>query len=103
VHVNDEDDDKQLCVSHTPSMLPDECRRVGTMIRSEHLSLEQLLMTTIEVRTRTKLKELSYGIQRFIEGKCRWMLLSLDKLNVHTTSNVGGFFVVPKVLVYPAL
>ncbi|XP_052810781.1 mediator of RNA polymerase II transcription subunit 14-like isoform X2 [Mya arenaria] len=70
VHVNEEDDDKQLCVSHTPAMLPDECRRVGTNIHSEHLSLERLLMTTVEVRTRTKLKDLAYSIQRFIEGKC---------------------------------
>ncbi|XP_052229673.1 mediator of RNA polymerase II transcription subunit 14-like [Dreissena polymorpha] len=70
VHVNEEDDDKQLCVSHVPAMLPEECRRVGVTIRSDHLSIEQLLMQTIEVRTFTKLKELSYSIQRFVEGKC---------------------------------
>lgn len=56
VHVNDEDDAKQLCVSHVPSMLPDECRRIGLTIQSEHLSIEKLLMQTIEVRTRAKLK-----------------------------------------------
>ncbi|XP_060590641.1 mediator of RNA polymerase II transcription subunit 14-like isoform X2 [Ruditapes philippinarum] len=70
VHVNEEDDAKQLCVSHVPSMLPDECRRIGLTIQSEHLSIEKLLMQTIEVRTRSKLKDLSYSIQRFIEGKC---------------------------------
>ncbi|KAH3826517.1 hypothetical protein DPMN_128423 [Dreissena polymorpha] len=52
-------------------MLPEECRRVGVTIRSDHLSIEQLLMQTIEVRTFTKLKELSYSIQRFVEGKCK--------------------------------
>jgi hypothetical protein len=56
VHVNEEDDAKQLCVSHVPSMLPDECRRIGLTIQSEHLSIEKLLMQTIEVRTRSKLK-----------------------------------------------
>ena len=56
VHVNEEDDGKELSVSHMPSMLPDECRRVGLTIHSEHLSMEKLLMQTIEVRTRAKLK-----------------------------------------------
>ncbi|KAL4233347.1 Mediator of RNA polymerase II transcription subunit 14 [Mactra antiquata] len=70
VHVNDEDDAKQLCVSHVPSMLPDECRKIGLTIHSEHISIEKLLMQTIEVRTRAKLKDLSFGIQRYIEGKC---------------------------------
>ena len=56
VHLNEEDDGKQLCVSHTPAMQPDECRCVGLTIHSEHLSIETLLMQTIEVRTRAKLK-----------------------------------------------
>lgn len=56
VHVNEEDDGKQLCVSHVPAMLPEDCRRVGLTIQSEHLSIEKLIMQTIEVRTRGKLK-----------------------------------------------
>lgn len=64
--MNEEDDAKKLCVSHVPSMLPDECRRIGLTIQSEHLSIEKLLMQTIEVRTRAKLKvQLNYLLYDF--------------------------------------
>ncbi|KAL5011139.1 hypothetical protein ScPMuIL_013444 [Solemya velum] len=70
VHVSDQDGAKPLQITHTPPMLPLESRKVGLAIRSDHLSIERLLMQTIEVRTHLKLKELEREIQRFIEGKC---------------------------------
>ncbi|KAL3884058.1 hypothetical protein ACJMK2_030281 [Sinanodonta woodiana] len=70
VHVSDEDDGNPLQISHTPTMSPEENRKVGLAIQSEHLSIENLLMQTIEVRTYAKLKELAKDLQRFVDGKC---------------------------------
>ena len=56
VEVSEEDDSKPLQVSHTPAMTAEESRKVGLAIRSDHLSIEKLLMQTIEVRTHSKLE-----------------------------------------------
>ncbi|CAL1548016.1 unnamed protein product [Lymnaea stagnalis] len=70
VHVSEEDEGKPLQISHTPPMTPIESRKVGLAIKSDHLSIEKLLMQTIEVRTHSKLKELAREMQRVIDGKC---------------------------------
>ncbi|KAK3096722.1 hypothetical protein FSP39_002661 [Pinctada imbricata] len=56
VHVADDDDSKPLQISHQPSMSVEESNRVGSAIKSNHLSIERLLMQTIEVRCHAKLK-----------------------------------------------
>ena len=33
IHVNEEDDGKPLCITHTPPMSADECRKVGLTIQ----------------------------------------------------------------------
>ncbi|GFO03550.1 mediator of RNA polymerase ii transcription subunit 14 [Plakobranchus ocellatus] len=70
VHVCEEDDGKPLQISHQPPMTAAECRKVGLAIKSDHLSIEKLLMQTIEVRTHSKLKELARELQRLVDGKC---------------------------------
>ena len=37
----------------------------------------KLLMLTIEVRTHVKLKELGMSMQRYVDGKCKYELLSV--------------------------
>ena len=56
VHVAEDDDGKPLQISHFPSMSGEESSRVGLAIRSNHLSMERLLIQTIEVRGLAKLK-----------------------------------------------
>ncbi|XP_005108274.1 mediator of RNA polymerase II transcription subunit 14 [Aplysia californica] len=70
VHVCEEDEGKPLQISHQPPMSPLESRKVGLAIKSDHLSIEKLLMQTIEVRTHSKLKELAREIQKMVDGKC---------------------------------
>ncbi|KAK7108033.1 mediator of RNA polymerase II transcription subunit 14-like isoform X2 [Littorina saxatilis] len=70
VQVCEEDDGKPLQVAHIPAMSPEESRKVGLAIRSDHLSIEKLLMETIEVRTHSKLKELSKEFQRLVDETC---------------------------------
>ncbi|XP_041355183.1 mediator of RNA polymerase II transcription subunit 14-like isoform X2 [Gigantopelta aegis] len=70
VHVCEEDDGKPLQISHTPSMSPDDSRKVGLAIKSDHLSIEKLLMQTIEVRTQIKLKDLAKDMQKYANEKC---------------------------------
>ncbi|GFR84683.1 mediator of RNA polymerase II transcription subunit 14 [Elysia marginata] len=70
VHVCEEDEGKPLQISHQPEMSASECRKVGLAIKSDHLSIEKLLMQTIEVRTHSKLKELARELQRLVDGKC---------------------------------
>ncbi|BFZ09810.1 hypothetical protein BsWGS_12849 [Bradybaena similaris] len=70
VHVCEEDEGKPLQISHQPPMTPMESRKVGLAIKSDHLSIEKLLMQTIEVRTHSKLKELAREMQRMVDGKC---------------------------------
>lgn len=42
------------------------------ILQSDHLSVEKLLMQTIEVRTQGKLKELAMSMQRYVDGKCEY-------------------------------
>lgn len=70
VHVCEDDDGKPLQVTHFPAMSAEESRKVGLAIKSDHLSIEKLLMQTIEVRTHSKLKDLAREFQRIVEGKC---------------------------------
>ncbi|RUS87452.1 hypothetical protein EGW08_004768 [Elysia chlorotica] len=70
VHVCEEDEGKPLQISHQPEMSAAECRKVGLAIKSDHLSIEKLLMQTIEVRTHSKLKELARELHRLVDGKC---------------------------------
>ncbi|XP_025098562.1 mediator of RNA polymerase II transcription subunit 14-like isoform X2 [Pomacea canaliculata] len=70
VHVCEDDDGKPLQVTHFPAMSADESRKIGLAIKSDHLSIEKLLMQTIEVRTHSKLKDLSRELQRLVDGKC---------------------------------
>ncbi|XP_076466284.1 mediator of RNA polymerase II transcription subunit 14-like isoform X3 [Babylonia areolata] len=70
VQVCEDDDGKPLQVTHQPAMSAEESRKVGLAIRSDHLSIEKLLMQTIEVRTHSKLKELAKDFQRIVEGQC---------------------------------
>ncbi|XP_050393117.1 mediator of RNA polymerase II transcription subunit 14 [Patella vulgata] len=70
VHVCEEDDGKPLQITHFPPMSPEECTKVGLAIKSDQLSIEKLLMQTIEVRTYAKLRELSKEMQRYVSDKC---------------------------------
>lgn len=56
VHVAEDDDGRPLQISHFPSMSPEESSKVGQAIKSNHLSMERLLIQTIEVRGLAKLK-----------------------------------------------
>ena len=53
------------------------CDSIFLLFQSDHLSLEKLLMQTIEVRTHVKLKELGMSMQRYVDGKCKYELLSV--------------------------
>ncbi|KAK0042754.1 mediator of RNA polymerase II transcription subunit 14 [Biomphalaria pfeifferi] len=92
VHVNEEDEGKPLQISHTPPMSTAESRKVGLAIKSDHLSIEKLLMHTIEVRTHSKLKELARELQKLIDGKCEVrdmpVALHVSVLNPCMTSEV---------------
>ncbi|KAL8611339.1 hypothetical protein ACOMHN_014394 [Nucella lapillus] len=70
IRVCEDDDGKPLQVTHLPPMSAEESRKVGLAIKSDHLSIEKLLMQTIEVRTLSKLKELAKDFQRLVEGQC---------------------------------
>ncbi|ESO84116.1 hypothetical protein LOTGIDRAFT_211073 [Lottia gigantea] len=70
VHVCESDDGKPLQITHFPPMSPAECTKVGLAIKSDQLSIEKLLMQTIEVRTHAKLRELSKEMQRYVSNKC---------------------------------
>ncbi|XP_046582734.1 mediator of RNA polymerase II transcription subunit 14-like isoform X2 [Haliotis rubra] len=70
VHVCDDDDGKPLQISHSPPMSPDDSNKVGLAIKSDQLSIEKLLMQTIEVRTHIKLKEFAKEMQRYVDEKC---------------------------------
>ena len=70
VHVSEEDEGKPLQISHSPVMSAEESHRVGLAIKSNYLSIERLLMQTIEVRIHAKLKELSKEFQKYVVGKC---------------------------------
>lgn len=70
VHVAEDDDGRPLQISHFPSMSPEESSKVGQAIKSNHLSMERLLIQTIEVRGLAKLKDLAKDLQRFTEGAC---------------------------------
>ncbi|XP_062570330.1 mediator of RNA polymerase II transcription subunit 14-like isoform X3 [Saccostrea cucullata] len=70
VHVAEDDDGRPLQISHFPSMSVEESSRVGLAIKSNHLSMERLLIQTIEVRGLVKLKDLAKDLQKFTEGAC---------------------------------
>ncbi|CAC5414285.1 unnamed protein product [Mytilus coruscus] len=70
VHVSEEDEGKPLQISHSPVMSAEESHRVGLAIKSNHLSIERLLMQTIEVRIHAKLKDLSKEFQKYVIGQC---------------------------------
>ena len=49
-----------------------EAHMIGfCLFQSDHLSVEKLLMQTIEVRTHMKLKELGMSMQRYVDSKCK--------------------------------
>ncbi|XP_060079924.1 mediator of RNA polymerase II transcription subunit 14-like [Ylistrum balloti] len=70
IHVSEEDWGRPLQISHTPPMSPEESHRVGLAIKSNHLSIERLLMQTIEVRTHAKLQDLAKEMKRYKVEKC---------------------------------
>ncbi|GAB1598926.1 mediator of RNA polymerase II transcription subunit 14-like [Argonauta hians] len=92
VHVSKEDEGKPLQISHSPLMTLEEARKVGISIRSEHLSIEKLIIQTIEVRTHAKLKEFAKDLQKYVDGPCEIKdvpaILHVPILNPHTSAEV---------------
>ncbi|XP_064603828.1 mediator of RNA polymerase II transcription subunit 14-like [Liolophura sinensis] len=70
IHVSEQDQGKPLQISHVPAISPEESKKVGLAIRSDHLSIEKLLVQTVEIRTLAKLKDLSKELQKYIDGNC---------------------------------
>ena len=64
VQVDPHDPAKPLIVIHTPSLTNKEAETAEKSIRTEHLSVESLLVHTIYVRTRARLTELKNEVQR---------------------------------------
>ncbi|XP_074645605.1 mediator of RNA polymerase II transcription subunit 14-like isoform X2 [Tubulanus polymorphus] len=70
VHIDEQDVSKPLQVTHVPSLLEQDSIKVGQAIRSDHLSIEKLLVQSIGVRSQAKLKELQKELQEFVNGPC---------------------------------
>jgi len=64
IQVDPHDPARPLLVVHTPSLTPKEAQMADRSIRTEHLSIESLLVHTIYVRTRSRLTELRTEVQR---------------------------------------
>ena len=64
VQVDPHDTAKPLIVVHTPSLSTKEAETAEKSIRTEHLSVESLLVHTIYVRTRARLTDLKAEVQR---------------------------------------
>ena len=64
VQVDPQDTAKPLIVLHTPSLTSNEAETAEKSIRTEHLSVESLLVHTIYVRTRKRLAELKIELQK---------------------------------------
>jgi len=64
VQVDPQDTTKPLIVVHTPSLTSKEAETAEKSIRTEHLSVESLLVHTIYVRTRARLTELKTELQK---------------------------------------
>lgn len=92
VHVSEDDEGKPLQISHTPVMTAEESRKVGLAIRNDHLSIEKLLIQTIEVRTHARLKELAKDLQKYVDGTCEIKdvpaVLHVPVLNPYTSAEI---------------
>lgn len=64
VQVDPHDPAKPLIVVHTPSLTNKEAETAEKSIRTEHLSVESLLVHTIYVRTRARLTDLKNEVQQ---------------------------------------
>ncbi|CAH1798713.1 unnamed protein product [Owenia fusiformis] len=70
VHINDLNPAKPLQVTHTPELSKEDTSKVGRAIKSNQLSIEKLLMQTIQVRSVAKLKELQEELEPLTETAC---------------------------------
>ena len=64
VQVDPHDPAKPLIVIHTPSLTNKEAETAEKSLRTEHLSVESLLVHTIYVRTRARLTDLKADVQQ---------------------------------------
>jgi mediator of RNA polymerase II transcription subunit 14 len=69
VHIDETDKNKPLQISHFPQILGSESSKVAQAITSDYLSIEKLLVHTIQVRSLTKLKDLEREL-RVILSTC---------------------------------
>ncbi|XP_013410599.1 mediator of RNA polymerase II transcription subunit 14 [Lingula anatina] len=70
IHVDEADPGKPLQVTHTPEIQGKESYRVAQAIKSDHLSIEKLLIQTIQVRSQARLRELEKDVKKFAGGPC---------------------------------
>lgn len=64
VQVDPHDPAKPLMVFHVPALAADEADIADSAIRSDHISMERLLVHSIYVRTRSRLNELKKDLEK---------------------------------------
>lgn len=70
IHVDEVEPCRPLQVTHIPQIQGSESTKVAQAIRSEHLSVEKLLIHTIQVRSTSQLLELERDFRILVPGPC---------------------------------
>ena len=78
IHVDENEPSHPLQLTHHPQIQGSENIKVAQAIKSDHLSVEKLLMHTIQVRSTAKLKDLEREMRLYIPGPCEFTRFDID-------------------------